>query len=62
MVWFHMLYDQIIRCSSGKSLFKICKPFILKMGIYCIKYSYFFIKNNIGIIRHTIWYIVLSFK
>ena len=36
MVWFHMLYDQIIWCTSIENLLDIVQPFMSKAGIYGI--------------------------
>ena len=62
MVRLHMLYDEIIRSTSLQNLLDIIKPLMSKICIYSVHNCYFFIKNNIRIIGHSVWNFILSFE
>mgnify|MGYP006988151951 CR=1 FL=1 len=62
MIRFHMLYDEIIRSSVSENLLDIIKPFVGKIGIYCIHDSSFFVQDHIGVVGHTVWNFVLAFE
>ena len=62
MVRFHVLYNQIIRFTSFQNLLNIVQPLVSKLCIYGIHNCNLLIQNHIGIVRHSIWHFILSFK
>ena len=62
MVRFHMLYDQIIWCTSIENLLDIVQPFMSKVGIYGIHNCNLVIQDYVGVVGHAIRNFVLSFK
>ena len=62
VIRFHVLYDQVIRFASVKSLIQIIQPFVCEISIYCIHNCNFLIKDYIRIVSHAVWHFVLSFK
>ena len=62
MIGLHMLNHQIIRLSAFENRFQIIKPLVRKSCIYGIHHSNLFVCDNIGIIGHTAWHRILTFK
>ena len=62
VVRFHVLYNKIIRFAITKNLLDVIKPFVGKIGIYCIHDSSFFVQDHIGVVGHTVWNFVLAFE
>src|SRR5574344_2743441 len=62
MVGFHVLNNKVIRRSAAEYFIEIVKPFLAEFCLDRIEYRYFFIKNDIGIIRHSLGNFILSFK
>ena len=57
-----MLHDQVIRSPSVQDLLDIVQPFMSKVGIYGVHNRNFIIQDYIGIVRHSVWNLILSLK
>ena len=62
MIRLHMLHNQIIRLSSFELSADIFQPLRGKSAFHRIHDRNLFIYHRIGIIRHTIGYVILSLK
>ena len=62
VIWLHMLYNEIIRFAVIQNLLDIIQPFMRKVGVYSIHDSDLFIQDHIGVVGHTVWNFVLTFK
>ena len=62
VVRFHVLDNKIIRFAITQNLLDVIKPFVGKIGIYCIHDSSFFVQDHVGVVGHTVWNFVLAFE
>ena len=62
MVRLHVLNNEIIGLSSAEHVCNVCKPLLAKTCVHRVEHSNFAIHNHIGIVRHSVFNNVLTFK
>ena len=62
MVRLHVLYDQVVRLAAFQDAVQIIQPFVSEICIYSIHDCDFFIQDHIGIIRNSVWDLVLALE
>ena len=62
VIRFHVLHDKIVRRSFSQHLCQIVQPFARLALVDRVEYDDFIVYDHIGIICHTVWYDILTFK
>ena len=62
MIRFHVLDNEIIRCFAAQFRFQIAEPLLAETAVDGVQHRNLFIKDDVGVVRHTVGDVKLSFK
>ena len=62
MVGLHVLNNKIIGLFAAESRVEISEPLVLKVAVDRVHYSNLFVKDHIGVVRHTVGHVILTLK
>ncbi len=57
-----MLNNKIIGSLAAECVLKVVEPFVLECAVNCVHNRGFGIENNIRIVCHSVWNVILTLK